>query len=156
MESYNQSQDIFNLVIDEQAKGQLLETARWTKFISIIGFVVLGLLILVGFAIGMGMPIFNSMSEFGDTPGLARSLGIGMMFIYLVMALLYFFPVFYLYKYSTLIKPSILHGNQEQFNLALSYQKRMFKFIGVLMIILLALYGLAFIFILIGAAIAGN
>ena len=155
MEGYNQRQDIFNLVIDEEAKGQLLETARWTKFIAIIGFVLLGLLILVGIAFGMGMSMLGSMTELNDTPGFGRGLGIGMMFVYLLMALLYFFPVYYLFKYSTLIKPSILHGNQEQFNLALSYQKRMFKFMGVIMIIILALYGLFFVIFALSAAFAG-
>ena len=149
MENYNRKEDIFNLTIDEEGKGQLLETARWTKFLAIIGFVFLGLLIILAIFMGLGFSALAGMTE------LSGAFGIGMMFLYLVIALLYFFPIFYLYKYSVLIRPSIMHSNQEQFNLALSYQRRMFKFIGILMLIVLGLYALLIVFGIIGAAIAG-
>ena len=118
----------------------MLETARWTKFIAIVGFIVLGLFIFAGIGIGLGMSMIPAMqSELG------AGFNFAMMIAYLIMVILYFFPTFYLYKYSRLIKPSILTGNQERFNLALSYQKKMFRFIGILIIITLAIYGLIFI-----------
>jgi hypothetical protein len=150
MEPYNHTKDLFNLTIDEEAKAQLLETVRWTKFIAIIGFVFLGLLLLLAIAVGAG---FSMMTEVSGMRGLGGALGVGMMIMYLLIALLYFFPIYYLYKYSILIKPAIHSGNQEQFNLALSYQRRMYKFIGVLFLILLVLYAIIFIFGIIGAAI---
>lgn len=148
MEGYRH-QEIFHLSIDEEAKGHLLETVRWTKFIAIVGFVFLGLLLLG--ALGMGSGI-TAMSEFS---GLGSSFGVAMMIVYLLVALLYFFPIFYLYKYSMLIKPAIQTSNQEQFNLALSYQRRMYKFIGVLFLVVLGLYAVLLIFAIIGAAITG-
>jgi len=143
MEGYNQPQGIFNLSIDEEAKAHLLETAKWTKFIAIIGFVFLGLLMLLGLFMGFGLSSLTAI--YGGDSGLGGSFGVGMMAIYFVIALLYFFPIYYLYKYSMLIKPAIHSGNQEQFNLALSYQRRMFKFIGIMFLIVLGLYALMFV-----------
>jgi hypothetical protein len=153
MEPYNHTKDLFNLIIDEEAKAQLLETVRWTKFIAIIGFVFLGLLLLLAVAMGAGFSMMSEMSGMSEMRGLGGALGVGMMVMYLLIALLYFFPIYYLYKYSVLIKPAIHSGNQEQFNLALSYQRRMYKFIGVLFLIVVAIYAIMFIFMIIGGVI---
>jgi len=150
MDSYNQRQDIFNLTIDEEAKAHLLETARWTKFLAIVGFVSLGLMILVGLFAAVGISAMSSM--YADTP-LGPGFGTIIMLAYVATALFTFFPVFYLYKYSVLVKPGILNSNQEQFNLALSYQRRMFKFMGILTLVILGLYAVGIVFGLIGAAI---
>jgi len=147
----SRNEGIFNLVVDEEAKAHLLETARWTKFLAIIGYVILGLLIFVGLLMGLGLSVMPSMSA----APLGEGTGVVFMLVYLCMAILYFFPTYYLYKYSVLIKPAILHSNQEQFNHALSFQRRMFKFIGILMLIVLAFYALAFIFGIVTAAVAG-
>ena len=149
MEGFNPKQDLFNLTIDEEARAQLLETARWTKFLAIIGFVFLGLLILGAALVGLGL------SAFSDNSGLGAGFGVGMTVIYLVIGVLYFFPIYYLYKYSVLIKPAILSSNQEQFNLALSYQRQMYKFIGVLMLVIIGLYALGIIAAVVGAAVWG-
>jgi len=149
MEGYNRPQEMLHLSIDEEARGHLLETVRWTKFIAIVGFVFLGLLLLG--ALGMGTGI-TGMSELS---GLGSSLGVAMMIVYLLVALLYFFPIFYLYKYSVLIKPAIHTSNQEQFNLALSYQRKMYTFIGVLCLVILGLYAVLLVFAIIGAMITG-
>ena len=149
MESYNGKRDIFNLAIDEEAKTHLLETVRWTKFLAILGFIFLGLLILFGLLMGTGF------SQMAGMYGLASGMGVGFMIIYFIIAMLYFFPIYYLYKYSVLVKPAIHGSNQEQFNLALSYQRRMFKFIGIMALIVLGLYAVMIVFMIIGVAIAG-
>lgn len=153
MEPYNHTKDLFNLTIDEEAKAQLLETVRWTKFIAIMGFVFLGLLVIFGLFASAGISMMSEMSGVSGMRGLGGALGVGMMIVYLLVGLLNFFPTYYLYKYSVLIKPAIHSGNQEQFNLALSYQRRMYKFIGVLFLIVVAIYAIMFIFMIIGAVI---
>jgi len=99
---------------------------------------------------GAGISAFSTMYE-GTAFG--GSFGVAMVILYMVIALLYFFPIFYLYKYSVLIKPAIHNSNQEQFNLALSYQRRMFKFIGVLALVILGIYAVGIIAGIIGATI---
>ncbi len=142
-------QDIFNLGVDEEARAHLLETARWTKFIAIIGFIILGLLILVGILMGLGLSVASQMY---DTANFGSAFGTAMMVMYLVLSLLYFFPILYLYKFSVLIKPAIHTGNKQQFNLALSYQKRMYKFIGIMLLVVFGLYAVMIIAAILGAA----
>lgn len=153
MESNFDNHNIFNLVIDEEGKAQLLETARWTMFLSIIGFVILALLILAGIFFGIVLSAASGMAGINGMMGMPAGAGGAVIVFYLLMALFYFFPTYFLYKFSALIKPAILSNNQEQFNLALSYQRRMFKFFGILMIIVLGLYALMFIFMILGAVI---
>ena len=68
-----------DLVITTQSKNYLLYAAKWAGFLSIIGFISLGLMILGGLFIG----IAGGSSQFGI---------IG--FIYLGMAVIYFFPIY--------------------------------------------------------------
>ena len=135
------------LYVDEAGKNHLLETVKWSKFIAIVMFVAMGLMILGGLFMGM----FGSMiSKYGAEENTQLMGGIApglLMVIYIMIALLYFFPSFYLYKFSTLIKHSILFNNKQQFNEALNYQRKMYRFVGILMIVKILLYALLFLFV---------
>ncbi|MBS1782631.1 MAG: hypothetical protein JSS78_06170 [Bacteroidetes bacterium] len=100
MENYNQSNEEVSLKIDQTTKAELLETARWTKFIAIIGFVFLGLLILGAIFVATGISIVSEATSLGN------SYGIAIILLYLVVATLYFFPIRYLYRFSILINPA--------------------------------------------------
>jgi hypothetical protein len=142
-----QEQGIFQLGIDEMSKAYLQESGRWGKFLAILSFIGIGLLIVIGVFMGMFMSRMMGSNAMGAT---------GPMFtvIYLVLGAVYIYPVWCLFKFSTLIKRALNTSNQEQFNEALRYQKNMFKFIGIVAIITLVLYGVAIIFMIIGAAMA--
>ena len=129
------------------ARANMLEIARWTKFISIVMFIGLGLGVLGAIAMMLGSSAFDNLGY--------GALGIGMGFFYLLMVALYFYPIYALYKFSELIKPAIRTANQQQFNDAFAYLKGHYKFFGILLIIVIALYGLVFIFAGIGAAVSG-
>lgn len=79
--------------------------------------------------------------------------GIGFTLLYLLIAALYFYPTYALYKYSVLIKPAIANADTEMFNRAIGYKKAMFKYMGILMIIVIALYALIFMFAIMGGLI---
>jgi hypothetical protein len=145
MENYTNSTN--QLVVDETGKAIYMEMTRWTKFLAIIGFVMLGLMILAGFFMGSIMA-----AAMGGT-GLAVFGGIGFTVFYMLIAAIYFYPIYALYKYSVLIKPAIAGNNAELFNRAIGYKKNMFVYWGVLMIILIALYALIFVFAFMGGII---
>jgi hypothetical protein len=145
MESYNQRQeDIFELKVDPETKGHLMETARWSRFLAILGYIMLGILIIFGIGMASAKSLLSQMPG-----GFGESFGMIMMVVYIALALLYFFPTYFLFKSGRLLKSAIQTNNQEQFNLGLSYQRRMFKFIGIVMIVILALYGLVILFAII-------
>ncbi|OSZ77978.1 hypothetical protein CAP35_06835 [Chitinophagaceae bacterium IBVUCB1] len=145
MENYTDTNN--RLVIDETGKAIYMEMTRWTKFLAIVGFVMIGLMILLGLFMGSIMT-----TALGGTAIGAMS-GIGFTLIYLLIAALYFYPTYALYKYSVLIKPAINNADTELFNRAIGYKKGMFVYMGVLMIIVIALYALIFLFAIMGGVI---
>ncbi len=142
MEKYNSGlTDIFKIEIDAEAKSNFLEMARWTKFLAILGFIMLSLLLIIGVFFSMFMGTFaqsyGSNSPFSSLGAAGPAIVIA---IFAVLIGVYIYPTYALLKYATNIKSAITTNNREQFNRAIKYLKGMFKYIGILMIIFLALY----------------
>lgn len=142
MEGYTQQQtQDTRLYIDEMARTSLLETIKWSKFIAIVGYIMLGFMVVFGLLMA-----FSSAAFLGDNNPYISSGGGSvkamLAVMYLLIGLLYFFPTYYLFKFSTLTKQAMLNNNQILFNEALGYQRKMFRFIGILMIVTLCCYAL--------------
>ncbi|MFH6999111.1 hypothetical protein ACHRVZ_14335 [Flavobacterium sp. FlaQc-57] len=137
----------FELQLDQTAKDFLKETAKWAYFLSIVGFVGIGLMLLVAVFAGT---IFASMgSAMGGAFG--GSFGAAMGFVYVFIAAVYFFPVYYLNKFSVNAKRAFRDNDSEALSNSLGYLKSHYKFIGIFMVAILALYALIFVFGIIGA-----
>lgn len=140
-------------VITEASRSYLRETAKWAKFLAIIGFVMIGFMVLVGVFFGSIMG--SAMSDLEDA-GLGAGVGTGAFgFIYIFIALLYFFPTLYLYRFATRTKQAVIDSDSEGLAWGLEQLKSTFKFMGIMMIIALALYAIIFLFaIVFGVAAA--
>jgi hypothetical protein len=125
---------IFTMEIDATAQATFLEMARWTKFLALVGFIFMGLIVLA--CVGAG--IFLSNSAIPQLNGLPMGF---LSILYLVLALIYVYPIYALYKYSVIIKKAIKTADRLLFNMAIGYMKSMFKYIGVLFIIIISIYG---------------
>jgi hypothetical protein len=133
-------QNLFELQIDQQSISYLGETARWAKFLSIVGFVLCGLMIV--FALFAGS-ILATFAKLGNTDAFGSTMGLGGAFIsviYIVIALLYFFPCLYLFNFSVKMQTALRNNDQTNLNVALSNLKSCFKFVGILTIIFLSFY----------------
>ena len=124
------------LIISNAGKAFLSQSARWTNFLAIIGFIFSGLAIVAGLFAGS---FISAMSNTGDD-FLPAGMGWLFGFIYVLMGLLYFFPSLYLLKFSQKSKSALLFNNSDDLNLALENQKSFFKFWGILVILSLVLY----------------
>lgn len=144
--------DLLNndLQLSPQAQGYLTESAKWGKFLAIMGFILCGLMIIIAFFI----PAYLSqMSEYNTLPStMTSSMKVGMTVGYLLIAVLFFFPCLYLYKFSTKMQIATKNINQENFDESLMNLKSMFKFYAILTIIMLSFYALIFIIVIIAAA----
>lgn len=134
------------LTITSASKSFLKETAKWAKFLSIIGFILIGLMLV--FAI-FTTTIFDLAAKM--QPGMPESLGITMSITYLVLAIIYFFPVFYLLQFSNKMKKALATKNDETLAKAFEMLKSHYKFIGVFTIITLSLYALLIVVAALGA-----
>jgi len=126
------------LIISDMAIGYLKETAKWTKFLSIAGFVIVGLIIIIGFLASTIMSSIPS-SEFSHLYG-----NFGFMYgvMYVVIGIIYFFPTWFLFNFSNKLKSAINSNNSEELSIAFSSQKSFFKFIGIFALIIVSLYAL--------------
>lgn len=137
-----------NLVIDWRSKEFLKETAKWTKFLAILGFVGIGLMVL-GSLVMLFAP--SSLMSNGDFPFGGK---IFMMLLYLAFAVLYYFPISYLYQFSENTKKAIENNDNNAVRDAFEFLKSHYKFMGILTIILLSFYAIMIFIGLIGAGAA--
>lgn len=121
--------------------GFLKETSTWTYFLSIIGFIGLGLMIIAGliFTITMGNMV-------GDNP--YESLGIDVSYfgmIYIILGLIYLIPIVYLFNFSRKMKRALSSNSNEDLNAAFSNLKSHYKYLGIFTILIISLYVLALV-----------
>lgn len=129
----------YDIVVSERALDSLKATRPWVKFLAIMGFIFTGLMILIGLIFGLvgaALP-----AESGISGSFGRVLGIA----YLVLAILYLMPCLYLIRYARAIQ-AIPGTGQAAFEDALKNQKSFWKFMGIMMVVVLCLYVLFIIF----------
>ncbi|MAD98488.1 MAG: hypothetical protein CMB99_14280 [Flavobacteriaceae bacterium] len=117
------------------------EIAQWTKFLSIVGFIFVALLLVIGiFASSLYGQMFNEVA-----PDFPVDMGLLMSAVYLLFAVIYFFPILFLYKFSRNLKLALKSRDDADLERAMEMLKSHYKYIGVLTIITLSLYALAII-----------
>lgn len=139
--------NLFDLQIDHQSSAYLGETAKWSKFLSIMGFICCGLLIIIGIFFGSMM---SSLERFGG--GAIGSVWLAM--IYIIIAILYFFPCLYLFNFSGKMQVALRNNDQNYLTDAFKNLKSCFKFVGIMTIIVLAFYLIAIIIAVVAGATA--
>lgn len=136
-----------NLELNQLAKEALREGSKWTFFLSIVGFIGVGLMLLAAIFITISL---------SDLPDEAVGLGpLGFMknflsLFYFLMAGLYFIPMYYLYKYSSNMKTALQFNDGNLVAEAFVNLKSHHKFLGISVIVILSLY----LLILIGSIFA--
>lgn len=140
------------LVLTEDAVAFLKETSKWAYFLSIMGFIGIGLIVLLAIFAGF---VFSKLQStgLGNTSNPIFESGL-ISFIYLAVALLYFFPVYYLFQFSSKAKNALAENNNEQLCLSFEYLKSHYKYLGVFTVIVLLLYGFIFFIAMIGGILS--
>jgi hypothetical protein len=129
-----EQQHLFELQIDPASQASLSETAKWGKFLSIVGFVFIGLIVIMAFFSGIFMSFLGN-----SLPGYqAAYSGVFFTVYLLIAAAIWFVPNLFLYKFSTEIKTALQTSDQDLLARAFASQKTLFKFMGIITIIYLA------------------
>lgn len=139
------------LVVTEEMRSHFYEMAKWAKFLGIVGFVMTGLIVMSAFTMGA------TLSALSDNPLTANNplLGLGggaVTVIFILYAFIIFYPSLLLYQYSSNAKTGVLYGEQTALTTAIGKIKSLFKFWGILTIIIIAIYALIFMAAVIGVA----
>ncbi len=126
------------LTLSGSAKEDLRSTANWTSFLSVLGFIFIGLFVLLALFIGTFISMLGTEEALPFPPAV-------LSVIYLIVPAIYFFPVLYLYRFSSKVKTALQQENREALSDAFANLKSHYKFIGVLAIIVMSFYILAFL-----------
>jgi len=131
-----------------QETGDLIrDITKWTKFLSILGFIFLGLsvLIILGSVLLIsGVNYYEEMrAAYPYTPG---TFSWFYVIIYLIVVIIYFFPVYFLYKFSVLAKKAVHTGNTQTLTNAFRFLRNHYTIIGIIAIIMVVFYVIAFAF----------
>ncbi|MWB94553.1 hypothetical protein GON26_09275 [Flavobacterium sp. GA093] len=143
----------FELQLNQSAKDFLKETAKWAYFLSIIGFVGIGFLIIAAiFAGAIFSTLGNTVPAMGAMGG---SFGLMISVFYILFAAIYFFPVYYLFKFASNAKTAFKDNDSEALTNSFEYLKSHYKFLGIFTISILVIYGLIFVFAILAGLVAG-
>lgn len=151
--SYSYSQEAVSAAVVDQ----LRRTRGWVLFLSVllwIGAVFLSL----GGLIMIGMGVFAGSASMYGRNNLFEKAGVGSFVVfgalYFVMAIFYFYPAIKLGKFAARIRDLASVPSERNLVAALNEQRAFWKYVGIVMIVLLVLYVVAII-ISIAAGIMG-
>lgn len=145
MESLDNQMGSSGAGLNSEIKGYIKSISKWGKFLSIIGFIGIGLIVIIALFAGSMIARLGAMSGAGAS-------GAFVTVIYLIVAVIYFFPVLYLWKASTNLGYAVDNNNELSLTEGFKNLKSHYKFIGIFMIVVLSIYILAALFAL--AAVA--
>jgi len=148
MENEKQTENFENQ-LTSAAVGFLQESAKWSKFMAIIGFIGIGLMVLVSLFMAIG---FSAMGA-STMPELPFSMSV-FSIIYVLFAAIYFFPVYYLYQYATKTSAALHSKNKQLLTDGLENLKSHHKFLGIFTLIIISLYGFIFVFAILGGILS--
>ena len=119
--------------LSQESKQHLNETRKWTFFLAIVGFVFIGLMVILSVSMGA---VLNELGDSSEMPFPTSFIGA----IYLVMGALYFFPIYYLFKFSTHMKQALVYKQEQNIEDAFRNMKSHYKFMGIFTIVIFSIY----------------
>lgn len=143
-------ENVKKIELNEIAVNALRVSAKWSLFLAIMGFIGIGFMIIGAIYIS------SALSAFPDNASPIVAMKGVISVIYIVLAALYFPPVYYLFKYATDMKNAIQDRDSEDIGDALNYLKSHHRYLGISMIVIMSLYILMIIGLIITTIIAAT
>ena len=139
-----QNTSLFSLTIDPLTKNHLSETARWARFLAIVGMISLVLVIFFGLAysIWISSMVDSMQNQVGlQTPRpYASGLAIGSAILFIIAAAVAFFPLLYMLRFANQMKAALYGNDQEELNASFQNLKKYFRYLGIITIISLGIW----------------
>ncbi len=131
MESTSENKKI---EIGTEILNTLNATRRWTMFLSVLGFIFLGLLVVAGLATSLFLTTFKTQEA---NLGIPESL---MIIIFVVIGAIYFFPVFFLFRFSRNTRDAVQNFDQQKLSKGFRNLRLYFTYIGIMVIVVISIY----------------
>jgi hypothetical protein len=133
------------LLLTPEAQYYLQQSGKWANFLSIVGFIMCALFLIMALFIGALFSVLASFSPiYSQIPA-----GVGgvLSAVFILCDVLYFFFPFYLYQFASKIKKGLVLTSADEITNGLSKLKSFFKLCGILTIIMLCIYALELVVI---------
>jgi len=130
----NSNPEIKNIEIGQDTLKHLNTLGKWTMFLAVSGFIFLGIIITLGLITGTFLTAFSNSDKI---PGMPDAL---LYAAFITVTLIIFFPILFLFRFSKHTSKAISTLDKKEMHIAIRYLKRYFIYIGVLLIVILALY----------------
>jgi hypothetical protein len=132
-----------DMIITAEAKYFLHTAGRWASFLGVLGFIGTGFVVIIALFIGT---IFSYIGRLNPAAA-AMPAGVGgiFTFIYLLVAVFYFFMSYYIYQFGVAIKNGTTFNDPILATKAFKNLKSHFKLIGITAIVFISIYLLALV-----------
>jgi hypothetical protein len=132
--------ELKKIELEEDSLRDIDTTRKWSMFMAILGFIALGLMLIIGIIAALFLSVFNG----GSIPG-TSSWGFLPGAIMIVLFVIYFFPILYLYRFSNHAGIAVRTIDKSHMQKAILYLRKYYVYMGILLIIVLVVYFVAFI-----------
>jgi len=132
------SKSLFTLEVDAIAKNHLKDAAKWAKFLSVVGIISLGLILIITCIVSINT--HNKMIELYDEGSAGRGEMIGSIVAASFFVVIYFFPCFFLLRFANKMQAAINADDAASLNDAFKNLKVTFRYVGIITINFLALF----------------
>jgi len=122
--------------LTEESISFLLKTAKWGKFLAILGFIVTGLLVVAGIMMSFVMNIVSDEMVPLNLPFSPIFFSI----LYVIIAGIYIIPVIFLNTFSNNVIKAVNLSSTEKMTVSLRNLKNLFVFVGVSTVVILIIY----------------
>lgn len=132
----------------EESKLYVSSMGKWMKFFAVLGCIGVAFLVLCTIfmmAVGTHVPMFGGVMSLR-----------WFSLIYIVLAVLYVWPIIYLFRASTAAKQAVECNDNVQMTEFLKNNKSFWKFCGILSIVMMVLYVVFIICMMIFALTKGS
>jgi hypothetical protein len=117
--------------ITMESLGYLNTAAKWAKFLAILGFIGIGIMVLAGLAMGVFFTFQKFIPVTNHLPFPVGFIG----FFYIILAAAYLMPVIYLNNFSNNISRAVAFRETAILTEALLNLKRHLKYLGIMTIV---------------------
>lgn len=129
--------------VDSIAREQLSEAARWARFLAIMGFIGCGIIVIAGILMTLFASFMSQVSTGYSYSGrpvqtFGRSALIGIL--YVIGSAVFYVRCLYLYRFANKMRTALRERDQQELNESFRNLKKMFRFNGILTIVIVALY----------------
>ena len=126
--------------------SHLNEARKWSMFLAILGFIGVGFILIAAIFVGA---IFSFVGD----ESLPAGLGFGLSAFYVILGVAYFFPIYFLFKFSQKAKLAVQERNSLSLVETISNLKLHYKFIGIMSIVMMVLYPILMIVLVVGGVL---